>query len=55
MKWEKGEVKHSALTDNVLAAHVHSGTSQPSYFIFSPYFMEAGHVGASLSFPLLAR
>ncbi len=48
------------LPDNVLAARVHSGTSQPFLFLFhpfyfAPYFMDVGHVGASLSFPLLDR
>ena len=47
------------LSDNVLAAHVHSGTSQLlsifTHFIFSAYFMDVGHVGASLSFLLPDR
>lgn len=52
---EEEEVVLLAPSDNVPAAHVHSGTSQPFFFsffyftpfYFSPYFMDVGHAGAS--------
>lgn len=57
MKCEEEEeeevVGQLAPSDNVPAAHVHSGTSQPVFFSISPpfysspYFMDVGHAGAS--------
>lgn len=56
----EGGVRQLTLCDNVLAAHGHSGTPHPSSFYFTlffflPYFMDVGHVGASLPFPVLDR